>query len=73
MRSDFRLSAPIKITSGQNQSNTVDLIAEADEDVGMEMLVLDATVSGEAANGTETSHVRGRADARHHRRHRQED
>ena len=52
---DFRLSAPIEITSGQNKSNVVDLVAEMDEDVGMEMLMLDATVSGEAGNGTETS------------------
>ena len=41
-------------------SNVVDLTAEGlDEDVGMEMLVLDATVSGEAANGTETKAVAG--------------
>ena len=56
---DFRLSAPIEITSGQNKSNVVDLIVESDEDVGMEMLVLDATVSGEPANGTETKPVAG--------------
>ena len=56
---DFRLSAPIKIVSGQNQSNTVDLMIETDEDVGMESLIFDATVSGEAANGTETSTSEG--------------
>ena len=56
---DFRLSAPIKITSGQPQSNTVDLMIETDEDVGMESLMLDATVSGEAANGSETSTSEG--------------
>ena len=51
---DYRLSAPIKIAMGQPQSNTVDLMVETDEDVGMEMLVLDAIVSGDASNGTET-------------------
>ena len=56
---DFRLSAPIEITSGQNASNSVDLIVESDEDVGMEMLVLDATVSGEPAKGSETSTSEG--------------
>ena len=52
---DFRLSAPFEITSGLSVSNVVDLMVEADEDVGMEMLVLDATVSGEPGNGSETS------------------
>ena len=54
---DFRLSAPIKIDISANatQSNVVDLIVETDEDVGMETLVLDATVSGVAGNGRETS------------------
>ena len=53
---DFRLSAPITITSGQTTSAPpVMLTAETDEDVGMETLMLDATVSGEPANGTETS------------------
>ena len=56
---DYRLSAPVKITSGQNKSNVVDLMVETDEDVGMESLVLDATVSGVAANGTETSMSEG--------------
>ena len=54
---DYRLSAPIQITAGQNNSNVVDLIVETDEDVGMEMLMLDATVSGERAKGTETKTV----------------
>ena len=52
---DYRLSGAIEIATGQLSSNSVDLTVETDEDVGMEMLVLDATVSGEAANGTETS------------------
>ena len=56
---DFRLSERITITAGQNSSNVVDLIAETDEDVGMEMLVLDATVSGVSRNGTETKTVAG--------------
>ena len=70
---DFRLSAPITIGSSQNKSNVVMLTAETDEDVGMESLMLDATVSGEAANGTETQPERWGADARHRGRHREED
>ncbi len=56
---DYRLSAPIKITSGQNKSNVVDLMVETDEDVGMETLMFDATVSGVATQGTETRMVAG--------------
>ena len=56
---DFRLSAPITITASQESSNVVDLMAETDEDVGMEMLMLDATVSGVPTNGTETKAVAG--------------
>ena len=56
---DYRLSAPIKITSGQNKSNVVDLMVETDEDVGMETLMFDATVSGDATQGTETRMVAG--------------
>ena len=52
---DFQLSGTVKITAGQNNSNVVDLMVETDEDVGMETIVLDATVSGDASNGTETS------------------
>ncbi len=52
---DFVLSEPIKIPMGANTSNVVDLMAETDEDVGMEMLVLDATVSGTPSVGSETS------------------
>ena len=54
---DFRLSAPIEIKNGQDVSNVVELMVESDEDVGMEMLVLDATVSGNPQNGTETKAV----------------
>ena len=53
---DYRpFGAAIKIGAGQNMSNVVDLEVETDEDVGMETLVFDATVSGVATNGTETS------------------
>ena len=41
------------------ESGAVTLMAEMDEDVGMESLVLSATVSGEMANGTETSTSEG--------------
>ena len=51
---DYRSLADIKITSGQKASTPVDLIVETDEDVGMEMLVFDATVSGEDGNGPGT-------------------
>ena len=56
---DFRVSGQIKITTGQNTSNVVDLIMESDEDVGLETLVLDATVAGDPAQGTETKPVAG--------------
>ena len=53
---DYRLSSSsIKITSSRNSSDPVTLTAETDEDVGVETLVFDATVSGVAANGSETS------------------
>ena len=51
---DYQLSGPLKITSGQNSSNVVDLMVETDEDVGTEMLVFDAVVSGDDANGAAT-------------------
>ena len=54
---DFRLSEPIAIGNGQDVSNVVELMVESDEDVGMEMLVLDATVSGAATIGPETRAV----------------
>ncbi len=56
---DFQLNGTFKITEGQNNSNVVDLMVETDEDVGMEMIVFDATVSGVATNGTETSTSEG--------------
>ena len=53
---DYRLSIQtLDIASGAGESIAVTLMAEPDEDVGMETLVLNATVSGEAANGTDTS------------------
>ena len=53
---DYRLSIQtLDIAFGQGESMAVTLMAEPDEDVGMETLVLNATVSGLAANGTETS------------------
>ena len=57
---DYRVAGgAVKITAGQTQSNIVDLMVETDEDIGMEMIVLDATVSGVATNGTETSTSEG--------------
>ena len=52
---DYRPLAAIKIGANQNKSNVVDLVVETDEDVGSETLTFDATVSGVATNGTETS------------------
>ena len=52
---DYRPLGAIEIAQGQNLSNVVELVVEEDGDVGMETLMLDATVSGEAVNGTETS------------------
>ena len=57
---DYRLSTQtLEIASGMGESGAVTLMAEMDEDVGMESLVLSATVSGEMANGTETSTSEG--------------
>ena len=51
---DYRLAThPVKIAA-DGGSATVALTASMDQDVGMEMLVLDATVSGDAKNGKET-------------------
>ena len=51
---DYRLSMhPVTIASGA-ESATIELTAEDDQDVGLEMLMFDAEVSGDAANGTET-------------------
>ena len=53
---DYRLSKQtLEIASGTGESDAVTLMAEPDEDVGMETLVLSATVSGDPDNGTETS------------------
>ena len=57
---DYRLSTQtLDIAIGAGESAAVTLMAEMDEDVGMETLVLNATVSGEMANGTETSTSEG--------------
>ena len=52
---DYVLVGTFTIPSGMNLSNALELEARSDEDVGMETLMFDATVSGVAANGTETS------------------
>ena len=51
---DYRPLGKIEVMAGQLTSNSVDLIIENDEDVGMEMLVFDAVVSGDRLVGTET-------------------
>jgi len=57
---DYRLSThPIVIESGKESSASVDLMIAADDDVGMEMLVFDASVAGDAKNGTDTRAVNG--------------
>ena len=57
---DYRLSMhPIVIESGKESSSSVDLMIEADDDVGMEMLVLDASVAGDPKNGAGTNPVAG--------------
>ena len=57
---DYRLSnQTLDIAMGAGESGAVTVMAEVDEDVGMESLVLNATVSGEKANGTETSTSEG--------------
>ena len=52
---DYALVGTFTIPSGMDVSNRVELEVRTDEDVGMESLMFDATVSGLAANGTETS------------------
>ena len=52
---DYTLVGSFTIEAGTDESNRVELEVRADEDVGMESLMFDATVSGVAANGTETS------------------
>ena len=57
---DYRLSThPIVIDSGKESSASVDLMIEADDDVGMEMLVFDASVAGDAKIGSDTRAVNG--------------
>ncbi|MCY4372930.1 MAG: fibronectin type III domain-containing protein, partial [Spirochaetaceae bacterium] len=57
---DYRLSThPIVIESGKESSASVDLMLEMDDDIGMEMLVFDASVAGDAKVGTETRAVNG--------------
>ena len=57
---DYRLSThPILIDSGEESSASVDLMIEADDDLGMEMLVFDASVSGDAKIGTDKRAVNG--------------
>ena len=45
----------IKIAANADASEPVELEVDENDDVGRESLMFDATVSGEAANGTETS------------------
>jgi hypothetical protein len=57
---DYRLSThPIIIDSGKESSASVDLMIEPDDDVGMEMLVFDASVAGDAKIGSDTRAVAG--------------
>ena len=57
---DYRLSThPIEIASGKESSAAVDLMIMEDQDLGDEDLTFDATVSGEAKNGTGTKSVMG--------------
>ena len=57
---DYRLSGhPIEIASGSESSAAVDLMVLADDDVGEEMLVFDAVVSGDDKVGPGTNSVMG--------------
>ena len=52
---DYRLSThPIVIDSGEESSAAVDLMIEADDDIGMEMLVFNASVAGDPKIGSDT-------------------
>ena len=54
--SDYTLVGAFTIESGDDISNPVELAVRGeDDDVGTDTLMFDATVSGEEANGTETS------------------
>ncbi|MCY4573047.1 MAG: fibronectin type III domain-containing protein, partial [Gemmatimonadetes bacterium] len=55
---DYRLSThPIVIDKGKKSSASVDLTLEKDDDLGMEMLVFDASVAGDSKIGTGTRPV----------------
>ena len=55
---DYRLSThPIMIEKGKKSSAAVELMLEMDDDIGMEMLVFDASVAGDAKIGTDTRAV----------------
>ena len=57
---DYRLSThPIVIEKGKKSSASVDLMLTMDDDIGMEMLVFDASVAGDAKIGSETRAVNG--------------
>ena len=57
---DYRLSGhPIEIASGSESSAAVDLMVLPDDDVGEEMLVFDAVVSGDEKVGPGTRSVMG--------------
>ena len=52
---DYTLVRSIEIGIDAKASDAVELEVRADEDVGMESLMFDATVSGDSKTGTETS------------------
>ena len=52
---DYSFVGSFKIADGEMTSGGIELEVAMDEDVGMESLMFDAVVSGEMANGTETS------------------
>ena len=52
---DYTLVRSIEIGVNAKASDAVELEVRADEDVGMESLMFDATVSGDSKTGTETS------------------
>ena len=57
---DYRLSThPIVIDKGKKSSAVVDLTLESDDDLGMEMLVFDASVAGDSKIGSVPRSVTG--------------
>ena len=52
---DYTLAGSFTIDKGDEMSNVVELEVRPDEDVGMESLMFDATVSGDSDNGPGTS------------------